>query len=239
MNGPFIIHWFPLITHDTALLDLPCHQFVVLTHLRLKPWRWSRLCWCPACKEAAVSGKWFAHWECVLCWQSRAVFTVWWINPVDRLTCSHCDTLQNNIFKQLLRSQLDITWNWFPSTPSSQNAAHRRKEICSTCLFKESLPFVESKHPLPYRNLTSREPAVPSANTALHYGCIMLIPSLQLQKRNVSHAKKQSVWSRSYFLELCSQLCYFLQDSLQCSDCALSCAIWLLQNNEQLSRLSF
>ena len=181
MNGPFIIHWFPLITHDTAQLDLSCHQFVVLTHLRLKQWRCSRLCWCPACKEAVVSGKWFAHWQCILCWQSPAVFTVWWINPVYRLTCSHCDTLRNNIFKQLLRSQLEITWNWFPSTPSSQNAAHRRKGICSTCLFKESLPFVESKHPLPYRNLTSREPQY--LPPALHYIMVASCSSLRCSCR--------------------------------------------------------
>ena len=36
--------------------------------------------------------------------------------------------------------------------------------------------------------------------------------------KNPSHAEKQRVWSRSYGL----------QDLLQCSDCALSCAMWLL-----------
>ena len=116
MNDPCTIHWFPLISHDVAQLDLPCHQFVVLTHLRLRQWRCNKLCWCPACKEAVVSGKWFAHWQCILCWQNPAAFTVWWINPVDRLTCHRCDTLRNNILKQLLYSQPDITWNWFPST---------------------------------------------------------------------------------------------------------------------------
>ena len=35
------------------------HQFVFLTHLRLKPWRCSRLCWCPICKEAVAFGKLF------------------------------------------------------------------------------------------------------------------------------------------------------------------------------------
>ena len=38
-----------------------------------------------------------------------------------------------------------------------QNVMHCRKEICSTCLFKESIPTVpcgNSKHPLPARNLS-------------------------------------------------------------------------------------
>ena len=53
----------------------------------------------------------------------------------------------------------------------------------------------------------------------LHYACIMPIPSLQLQKKDLSHAEKQRVWSRS-----CG-----LQELLQYTDCALSCAMWLLQ----------
>ena len=96
-----------------------------LDDLRLRQWRCSRLCWCPACKEALLSGKWFAHWHCILCWRSPSVFAVWWINPVDRLTCRRCDTLQNNILKQLLCSQPDITWNRFPSTPGRKSRIYR------------------------------------------------------------------------------------------------------------------
>ena len=65
------------------------------THLRLRQWPCSRLCWCPACKEALVSGKWFAHWQCTLCWQRPIAFTLWWINPVDRLTCSSLRRIAN------------------------------------------------------------------------------------------------------------------------------------------------
>ena len=141
MNDPFTIHWFPLISHDVEQLDLPCHQFVFWTHLRLRQWRCSRLCWCPACKEALLSGKWFAHWHCILSWRSPTVFAVWWINPVDRLTCRRCDTLQNNILKQLLCSQPDITWNRFPSTPgevlivSENRALYQTNETnaCAQC----------------------------------------------------------------------------------------------------------
>ena len=103
-----------------------------MTHLRLKPWRCSRLCWCPVCKEAVVPGKWLTHWQCTLCWQSPAAFTVWWINHVDRLTCSRCDTLPNNILKQLFKSQLDITWSWVPSTPRKvQNLSCQDIEQCT------------------------------------------------------------------------------------------------------------
>ena len=48
-------------------------------------------------------------------------------------------------------------------------------------------------------------------------------------RKKLSHAEKQRVWSRSRGL----------QDLLQYSDCALSCAMWLLQTKEQLSRLAF
>ena len=36
----------------------------------------------------------------------------------------------------------------------SQNVMHCRKEMCWTCLFKESMPFVKSKPPLPPRSLS-------------------------------------------------------------------------------------
>ena len=107
---------------------------LVPSHLpfRLRQWCCSRLCWCPACKEALVSGKWFAHWQCILCWQRPIVFTVWWINPVNRLTCHRCDTLRNNILKQLFCSQPDITWNRFPSTPGEiQNFLCQKIKHCT------------------------------------------------------------------------------------------------------------
>ena len=36
----------------------------------------------------------------------------------------------------------------------SQNVTHCRKEMCWTCLFRESMPFVKSKPPLPPRSLS-------------------------------------------------------------------------------------
>ena len=52
------------------------------------------------------------------------VFAVWWINPVDRLTCSHCDALRDNILKQLLKSQLSHAIN----PPQVVRCASRRKQ---------------------------------------------------------------------------------------------------------------
>ena len=95
-------------------------------------------------------------------------------------------------------------------------------EICGTCLFQESIPgipFWNSKHPLPTRSLNT------SSALWLHHAH----PFVASAEKKQSHAVKQRVWSRS---------CGF-QDLLQCSDCALSCAMRLLQTNQHLSRLSF
>ena len=125
-----------------------------------------------------------------------------------------------------------VGWKWGCqpfSCRCSQNVTHCQKEICSTCLFKESIsaiPFGNSKHPLPARSRFLRA-AAQSTSSALcwHHAH----PFFAAAGKNLSHAEKQRVWSRSYGF----------QDLLQCSDCALSCAMWLLQTNEQLSRLSF
>ena len=91
---------------------------------------------------------------------------------------------------------------------------HCRKEICWTCLLKKSIPaipFRNSKHPLPGRSnfLTA------AARSTLFALGLQKIPSLRCSCwKNQSYAEKQRVWSWS-----CG-----LQDLLQCSDCALSCA---------------
>ena len=129
MNGPFIIHWLPLITHDAAQLG-----FTNLFSWHI--WGWNhdaatdyagvQLVTRQLCLEN------YLHIANALCWQSPAAFTVWCINHVDRLTCSRCDTLRNNIIKQLLKNQLDITWRWVPSTPRKvQNSSCQEIEQCT------------------------------------------------------------------------------------------------------------
>ena len=70
------------------------------------------------------------------------------------------------------------------SCPRSQDVSHCRKGICSTCLFKESIPatpFCNSKHPIPTRSFRFLRAAVHSISCALWLH--MPIPSLQLQKK--------------------------------------------------------
>ena len=93
---------------------------------------------------------------------------------------------------------------------------------------KESMPFVKSKPPLPTRSLSFQIVSrVRSAISALNGG-IMPIPSLQLQKKPVICREAEGLVTEMWSKEL-----------LQYSDCALSCAMKLLQASEQLSRLRF
>ena len=81
-------------------------------------------------------------------------------------------------------------WKWGcqpSSCPCSQNVTHCRKGICGghVC-FQESIPavpFWNSNHPIPKRSLRFLRAAVRSTISTLRYGCIMPIPSLQLQKK--------------------------------------------------------
>ena len=101
-------------------------------------------------------------------------------------------------------------------------------DLSSTCLFKESIPAIpvrNSKHPLPGRSnfLTAA-----ARSRSLHYGCIMPISSLQLQEKDLSHAEKQRVWSRSWWSVVSKICCPVTNAGLQQStfvesrDCAFS-----------------
>ena len=112
------------------------------------------------------------------------------------------------------------------SCPCLENVIHFPKEICSTCLSKESMPFVKSKPPLPTRSLRFLRAATRSTSSALWHHAH---PFVAAAGKACLMQRRKRVWSRSFGL----------QDLLQCSDCALSCAMWLLQTNEQLLGLSF
>ena len=92
----------------------------------------------------------------------------------------------------------------------------------ATCLSKESIPaitFGNSKHPIPARSRFWELQYVPTPAFWLHHAH----PFVAAEEKDLLHAGKQRAWSgRSG-----------LQDLLQC------CAMWLLQTNEQLLRLSF
>ena len=107
------------------------------------------------------------------------------------------------------------------SCPRSQNVTHCRKEICDMVRLRNPFPpflfRIPSIHSLP-------EAGSESCSTFRHL-CIMPIPSLQLQKKLLACREAEKLVTELW--------------SPRCSDCALSCAMWLLQTNEQLSRLSF
>ena len=120
---------------------------------------------------------------------------------------------------------------WVPAfhLPSLQNVTHRRMEICSPCVLKSSIPTIlcgNSKPPFPTRSLRLLRAAVCSTTSPLwlHHAHPFVAAA---EKKLVSC--REAEWSRS---------CGF-QDLFRITDCALSCAVWVLQTNEQLSRLSF
>ena len=110
-----------------------------------------------------------------------------------------------------------LGWKWGCqsfSCPGSQSVTHCRKEICSTYLLNSSIADI------PLRNATT------SSALCLHFACKRSHPFNPFVEDSgfASHAKKQRVWSRSCCLQALLQYC----------DCALSCAMRLLQNQGTL-----
>ena len=102
------------------------------------------------------------------------------------------------------------------SWPHSQNGTHSRKEICSTCLFKESIPafpFWNSKHPLPARSLRFLRAEVRSAISSLWLHHVHPFVTA-VSKRPVSCREAEGFVTELFsprFVTtqwLCSQLCY-------------------------------
>ena len=117
-----------------------------------------------------------------------------------------------------------VGWKWGCqpfSCPCSQNVTLCRKEICSTCLSKEFMPFLKSQPPLLTRSLRSLRAAAHSTSSGLW---LQKIPSLRcICRKNLSYAEKQMVWSRS-----CG-----LQDLLQWDCCkpTNTCRDWFFSNS--------
>ena len=120
-----------------------------------------------------------------------------------------------------------------------QNVMHCRKEMCCTCLFKESMPFVKSKPPLPTRRLSFLRAAVRSTSPAVwSYHAHAFLAAAEKKQ---SHAEKQRVWPRSCRIQDLLRTIQWLcpRFGLRVFDCALRCDMWLWQSNKQLSKLSF
>ena len=90
-----------------------------------------------------------------------------------------------------------MCWKWGCqpfSCRCPQNVTHCRREICSTCLFKESIPaiiFGNSKHPLPARSFRFLRAAAHSTSSALCllYACKRSHPFVE-DSGFVSYAEK-------------------------------------------------
>ena len=109
-----------------------------------------------------------------------------------------CHELWSPRFVTIVEIELLATvgWKWGCQPCSCrvwQNETHCRKEICWTCLFKESIPaipFRNSKHPLPGRSnfLTA------AARSTLFALGLQKIPSLRCScRKNLSYDSMQKI----------------------------------------------
>ena len=135
-------------------------------------------------------------------------------------------------------------WGCQPfSYPCSQNVRNCRKEICSTCLSKESMPFVQSKPPVPSRSLRSlRAAARSTSSVSLHHGCKRSHLFVSASEKNMQRSKAFG------HAVVVSKICY-----VQYSDCVRGLVYRILivlslvtcdsckpmNHNEPLLRLSF
>ena len=125
------------------------------------------------------------------------------------------------------RSTVDWKWGCQPfSCRCSQNVTQ-----CQTRFGRHI--FLRERHPFPtflfgmYNLNFYHKLEVPESRSTFRQLCITLclhhahpfVAAAEKGRKSLSYAEKQRVWSRS-----CG-----LQDMLQCSDCALSCAMRLLQ----------
>ena len=103
--------------------------------------------------------------------------------------------------------------------PCSQNVTRCHMRFVGHVCFQESIPaipFGNFNHPLPAgRRFLSVAARSNTSALCLHHAH----PFVAAAGKSLAYTEKQRVWSRSYGL----------QDLLQCNDCALSCAMRLLQ----------
>ena len=127
----------------------------------------------------------------VLCRETKGLVTELWSRKfVTQWLCSQLcyETAANEWTLVKIEILVTVGWKWGCqpfSCRSSLNVTYCRKDICSTCLSKESIPAI----PLGFPSIHSLPEAGPweqqLARPVLHFACIMPIPSLQLQKKPV------------------------------------------------------
>ena len=105
-----------------------------------------------------------------------------------------------------------VGWKWGcqPLSCVCSPNVMRRKELFSTCLSRESI-LRKSKHGGSWEGHY--------APPGLHYGCIMPIPSLQLQKKPVLYREAEGLvaelWSPGLFKEYSDLRCFYVTTAKQ------------------------
>ena len=128
-----------------------------------------------------------------------------------------------------LLATVGCKWGCRPfSCRCSQNVTDWQKEICSTSLSKESLPAIHFRDSNPARRRFLR--------AAKRFTCFAWLhpshPFVAATGNNTCFIQTNKAFGHAVVV---SKIWY----KLQYCDCALSCAMRLLQTNEHLSRLSF
>ena len=164
-------------------------------------------------------------------WSPRFVTIQWLCSQL----CYETAANQRTIVEIELLAPVSWKWGCRPfSCRCSQNVTHCRKEICSTCLFKESIPSIpgeNSKHPSLPEAWGSWEPQ--HAPPALRYPCIMPIPSLQLQKKLVICRVAEGFGHRVVVSKICYNTVIVLSVVLwDCCKPTNNCLDWAFRNSE-------
>ena len=98
------------------------------------------------------------HYRCRMLQKDRVLVSKIWSTRYWFWSGLSCIATASNPWR-IVHIQLLATVGWKRgcqpfSCRCSQNVMHCRKEMCWTCLFQESMPFVKSKPPLPTRSLS-------------------------------------------------------------------------------------
>ena len=156
--GPWEPQYAPPILHYACIMPIPSLQLQKKTSLMQRSKGFghrvvvSKICYVQYSDCVQGLGYRVLYWLCSQLWLVTAA-NQWTIVEIDKI-----ETLAS------------VGWKWGCqpfSCPCSLNVMHCRKEICLTCLSKESMPFVKAKPPLPTRSLRSLRAAVCSTNSAL------------------------------------------------------------------------
>ena len=149
--GPWEGQYAPVILHCACIMPIPSLQLQ---------------------KKAPVSCREAKRLVTEL-WSPRYVTMLWLCSQL----CYETAANQRTLVQIELLATVGWKWGCQPfSCRCSQNVPHCRKEICSTCSFKESIPAIplgNAKHPLPTRSLRLLRAAVRSTSCALclYYAC--------------------------------------------------------------------